>query len=120
MNLKELKYNIPKCIEDNLLDNESRYLLLSSNLGLGQFLLEELINKTKKNDKKVYLIGSKFKNDLNRNEYNYTMINQVMFHMEKGSLLILKNLDIIYHSLYDLFNQHYNQDKKNFKELILV
>ena len=112
MNLKELKYNIPKCIEDNLLDNESRYLLLISNLGLGQFLLEDLIKKTNKSDKKVYLIGSKFKNDLNRNEYSYTMINQVMFHMEKGSLLILKNLDIIYPSLYDLFNQHYTQDKK--------
>ncbi len=117
MNLKELKYNIPKCIEDNLLDNESRYLLLSSNLGLGQFLLEDLIKKTNKSDKKVYLIGSKFKNDLNRNEYSYTMINQVMFHMEKGSLLILKNLDIIYHSLYDLFNQHYTQDKKKFSRI---
>jgi len=39
--------------------------------------------------------------------------------MEKGSLLILKNLDIIYQSLYDLFNQLYTQ-KKNSQELILV
>jgi hypothetical protein len=37
--------------------------------------------------------------------------------MERGSLLILKNLDIIYPSLYDLFNQHYTQDKKKFSRI---
>ena len=36
--VKLIKYNIPKCIEDNLVDKESRYLLLKSNLGLGKFL----------------------------------------------------------------------------------
>ena len=47
----------------------------------------------------------------------YTMINQVMFHMEKGSFLILKNFELIYPSLYDLFNQNYIQDKKNFSRI---
>ena len=39
------------------------------------------------------------------------MLNKIITNIEKVTFLTLRNLDIIYLSLYDFFNQHYTLKK---------
>jgi hypothetical protein len=53
------------------------------------------------------MVGSKLENDLNKEEYAFKSLNDIMLYIEKGIPLILKEKDHIYSSLYDLFNQNF-------------
>ena len=108
-------YDIMRCISENLFDKESRYLLLITrnnlDLDLINFLLDEIIQKN--NDKFInnkfetkYLIGSSFIRD-NDEEYRENILSLIRNEMETNKLLILKDLDVIYTSLYDLLNQDF-------------
>ena len=110
-------YDIMKCISENLFDEESRYLLLITknnlDLDLINFLIDEIIQKN--SDKYMnnkfetkYLIGSTFVKD-NDEEYRENILSLIKNEMETNNLLILKNLDIIYTSLYDLLNQDFTK-----------
>ena len=108
-------YDMIRCISENLFDKDSRYLLLitrnSLDLDLINFLLDEIkqSNSEKyKNDKfeTKYLIGSTFVND-KKELYRENILGTIRNEMETNNLLILKNLESIYTSLYDLLNQDF-------------
>ena len=116
-NKKEIdnNYDIMRCIAENIFDKESRYLLLITknnlDLDLINLLLDEIIQKN--NDKylknmfeRKYLIGSNFTKDKDE-EYRENILSLIRYEMETNNLLILKNLDIIYTSLFDLLNQDF-------------
>ena len=63
-------------------------------------------NKLNKREVKYY-IGSKFKEDENKKEYNYNMLNKIKYQMEKNNILVLQDLEIVYPSLYELFNRNF-------------
>ena len=54
-----------------------------------------------------FYIGSKFKNDLNKEEYATKIMNKIQADMENGNLIILNDLETIYPLIYDLFNQNF-------------
>ena len=87
------KINLKNEDEDDFDDNEIKEEILDN-------------NKMMKQKEKIYLIGSKFKNDKNDILYSDDMLQQVKFQMEKNIILILKDLEIIYPALYELFNQN--------------
>eukprot|EP01047_Picozoa_sp_COSAG01_P003877 COSAG01_NODE_121_length_25291_cov_10.011670_2_plen_4872_part_00 len=50
--------------------------------------------------------GSKFELDQS-GDYSYRVLSQIILCMEKGGVLILRDLDAIYGALYDMLNQNY-------------
>ena len=112
---KEKEYNLENILIENINNKDSRYLLLISKNSTTDFLIEYILKKLNKPYK--IFIGSQFKNDIRIKDYSIKILNQVIANIEYGNMLILKNLDIIYSSLYDLFNLHFhylneNQNKK--------
>ena len=112
---KEKEYNLENVLIENINNKDSRYLLLISKNSTSDFLIEYILKKLNKPYK--IFIGSQFKNDIRKKDYSIKILNQIIANIEYGNFLILKNLDIIYSSLYDLFNLHFhylneNQNKK--------
>ena len=64
-----------------------------------KYLLESLGKKY------IELVGTKYTKDLGR--YSEEILNKIKYIMETDNVLILRNLDMIYPSLYDLFNQNF-------------
>ncbi|CAG2254600.1 RNF213 [Mytilus edulis] len=52
------------------------------------------------------IFGSSFEEDLS-DDYNYRILSRIILCMEQGMVLILKDLESIYGSLYDMLNQNY-------------
>ena len=102
------KYNIIDCIKDNLNDYNSRFLMLVANSSIIKYL--ENILKTERKDY-IFFTGSQFKMDKKAAEkgggYSEDLLNKIQYQMSKDCVLILKNLELIYPSLYELFNQNY-------------
>ena len=126
----ENKYNLMKCLQDNINDDNSRYLLLITDSYLSQDLLNyilEEINLRKNNGNNViisegieilnkdenkevfkkYYNGSKFKSDKNNILYYNDILSKIKYQMETDNILILKDLESVYPSLYELFNQSF-------------
>ena len=59
------------------------------------------------NRKYIEIVGSKYKIDTKSGRYTEEILNKIKYIMETDNILILKDLDIIYPSLYDLFNQNF-------------
>jgi len=111
------EYNVLARIKENINDLKSRYLLIISKSSLSTLLLPSILLSE---DKKEYCfyIGSKLKNDLNSEQYAIKVLNKVQLYMEKGGILILKNLETVYPSMYDLFNQNFTVvGNKNYARL---
>ena len=104
------KYNIIKSISDNFRDINSRYLLLISKNSTSQSLIEQIIHKEKKQS--VIYIGSQFKGDKSES-YIEEMLYKIQIQMENEVILVMKGLEIIYPSLYDLFNQNFSESNGN-------
>ena len=101
-------YEAIKCINDNVKDEYSRYLLLGIKPSVA-ILINQYIEKKMSMIKNVFLYeGSPFINDEGM-EYQYRMINEIQEHAknENGDILFLQNLNSIYPFLYDLFNMNY-------------
>ena len=65
-------------------------------------------NKIKKKYKEIkYFLGSKFKGDEDKIFYSDDMLNKIEYEMRKDKLIILKDLEAVYPSLYELFNQNF-------------
>ena len=60
------------------------------------------------------MVGSKYKNDIESGKYSEEILNKIKYIMESDSILILRDLDMVYASLYDIFNQNFTSmgDKK--------
>ena len=95
--------NITECIEENILDNESRYLMIISDISKSQFLIQFILKKLKKEN--IFLLGSHFMKDLKNEEYTSSLLQKIQISMKNGEIVVMNNLESIYPSLYDLFNQ---------------
>ena len=113
--LKNFNYDIKEKIKDNLIelsdDYLSRYLLLITRTNIGIYLLSSFLKSLYKNEKELnnytILIGSIFLEDIQMEEYTTKILKKIKMNMEKETILILKDFDSIYPSLYDLFNQNF-------------
>ena len=109
-------YDVLKRIKENIVDFNSRYLIVISKSSISTFLLSSILSQEKKDY--TFYIGSKFKGDLYTEEYALKVLNQIQFHMENGNILILKGLESVYPSMYDLFNQNFTVlSNKNYARL---
>ena len=101
----EKPLSVLEAIKKNLSDSNSRYLMLISEGNDGRDIVKYLLNKENKDF--IELIGSKYESDEISGRYSEEILNKIKYIMETNSILILKDLDIIYPSLYDLFNQNF-------------
>ena len=99
-------------ISENIRDPDSRHLMLilDSDVAIGS--LNDIINA--ENRHSTILLGSKFEDDQD-DDYNHRALNKIILCMEQPNVLILKDLENIYGSLYDMLNQNYTvvQNKKH-------
>ena len=110
------EYDVLKRIKENINDLNSRYLLIASESSIGTFLLSSILEG--ENKRYNFYIGSPFEQDLNSEEYVLKVLNRIQAYMENGNILILKNLESVYPSLYDLFNQNFTViSKKHYSRL---
>ncbi|KAL4476130.1 hypothetical protein ABPG74_009863 [Tetrahymena malaccensis] len=96
-------------IKDNLTEISdhfmSRHLMIitQNSQATLDFINNELISLQKPYQ---IFMGSDFSLD-QKSQNTYKIINEIIDCVEKGKIIILKNLDNIYQSLYDLLNQNY-------------
>ena len=98
-------FSVLDAIEKNVTDPNSRYLMLISDGNNGSDIVKYLLKKL--NKKYIELVGSKYSNDTKSGKYSEEILNKIKYIMETDNVLILRDLDIIYPSLYDLFNQNF-------------
>ena len=101
------KYDLNKCIQDNINDNNSRYLLLEVKSNIVP-LINQIIrvqNPERKNIETI--IGSPFSDD-NNSDYKSKKVNEVQnCASQEDKLILLQNLNQIQPYLYDLYNMNY-------------
>ena len=105
LSLDENIYGIKRLILENLKDKNCRHLML---LTEGDAILNTLDSFFKDCNlaSPRILIGSKLRGDQSEN-YHYRLLSEIIECMETGASLVLKDLDPIYGSLYDMLNQVY-------------
>ncbi|KAF0556640.1 e3 ubiquitin-protein ligase [Gigaspora margarita] len=106
-------YSIEDLIKSNLQDKNARHLMI---IGKSNSIINILMYKLKQWNKEladvnldlepVIIYGSQFPDDFD-GDYQYSILSSIMMCVEEGRPLILTDLDIIYGSLYDLWNQNY-------------
>ena len=101
-------YDLNKCINDNINDINSRYLLLEIKSNLSSLIIENIkVQNPDKRDKIKSLNGSPFQDD-NNNDYKFGKINEIQdCAAEPDKIMILQNLNNIQPYLYDLYNMNY-------------
>ena len=106
LDIKEfLEYDLNKNINDNIADNDSRYLLLEIKSSMVSLIYKNL--KFQNSEKGIVFIdGSSFQDD-NNNEYKSTKIREIQENISTDNMVILKNLNQIHPFLYDLYNKNY-------------
>ena len=95
---------VTQLIQENLADPHARHLMLitsgDSALGILKQNLAQLEKET------IMIYGSRFEEDLSE-DYNYRILSRIILCMERNCILILRDLERIYGSLYDMLNQRY-------------
>ena len=112
-NIKTDEYNVMECIQKNIEDIQSRFLLIVAKESLSPVLIRYVLEKNHKEYN--FLKGSQLEGDINNQSYSVDILNKIQIAMEKKEVLMLQSFDYIYPSLYDLFNQNYTEigGKKN-------
>ena len=96
--------NILSYLKKNLENDYNRFLLLITDKTKNEVLIEYILKKL--NKKYIFLQGKK--NNEKQNEDNLLeKIRSIIYFIEKGELIILKDLNSIYYNLYDLFNKNF-------------
>ena len=117
--------DVIKNIISNIIDKNSRNLLLITKSSLNLLLVNMLREKLKQlyEEKKInkiipiYKIGSSFEEDKGE-KYKIKIINQIIGHAKNGDILIIQNYSKILPFLYELFNLNYSKkDGKNYARL---
>ena len=104
--------SVKEIIKDNIQDKEARHLMIITEGESVRETLEHTFDECDRKQREV-IFGSQFQEDLT-DDYHYRMLSRIILCMEQGMLLILKDLDGIYGSLYDMLNQNYTTiGKKN-------
>jgi len=97
-------------LTEHINDYLSRYLLLITRSNIGIYLLTSFLKSINENNSfsnYTILIGSMFIDDIQKEEYTSKILRKIKINMEKDTILILKDFESIYTSLYDLFNQNF-------------
>ena len=116
--LKINEYNLNKCINDNIRDTNSRYLLLEIKPSLTTLIYQNIILQNPLTDIILY-DGSPFVDDNNK-EYRFKIINQIQDDAKYEKLIIIENLNQIHPFLFDLYNMNYIiKDEKKFARICL-
>ena len=114
------KYDLNKCINDNISDNNSRYLLLEIKSNIAP-LINRIIEAQNSYKKDIdTIIGSPFSDDKN-SDYRARKVNEVQnYASQEDKLIIMQNLDPIQPYLYDLYNMNYKIiDEQKFVRICL-
>ena len=101
----DVNFSVLDAIKKNILDSNSRYLMLISEGNDGSDIIKYLLDSLGK--KYIELVGSKYRRDIQSGRYSEEILNKIKYIMEAENILILRDLDMIYASLYDLFNQNF-------------
>ncbi|RIA99608.1 hypothetical protein C1645_849990 [Glomus cerebriforme] len=94
---------IEQLIDSNLDESDARHLMIIGKSDSVLNLLTYQLRRRKLDP--VVILGSQFPDD--RENYSYSVLRRIMMCVEAGRTLILTDLEIIYGSLYDLWNQNY-------------
>ena len=97
------KYDVYTCVQKNLTEKNNRYLLLITDKAKNDTLVEFILKKLKLDYK--FIQGRKLKEDQNEG-YVLQKAWSIIGSMEKGEIIILKDMEILYPKFYDLFNQN--------------
>ena len=111
--LEEIQsFPVTELICDNLHDKFARHMMLITNGDSAIGILDQTLGSLEK--EKVTIFGSRFVEDQSE-EYNYNILSRIILCMERNCILILRDLESIYGSLYDMLNQNYTVvgQKKN-------
>eukprot|EP00833_Pecoramyces_ruminatium_P004169 jgi/Orpsp1_1/1178201/evm.model.c7180000064404.1 len=106
-NNNKKQYDVIKCITNNIENPNRRYLLLITKNSISQFLISSILEQLGK--KQTFYYGSNFEEDISQGHYTAKELNKIQVTMGKENTMILKKLEILYPSLYDLFNQNYRR-----------
>ena len=98
-------YNINKCINYNIKDINSRFLLLQIEGSLSTIICQNIRLQNPFKDIIKY-DTSPFIDDNNK-EYRLKIINQIQDNLKEDKLIILENLNQIHPFLYDLYDMNY-------------
>lgn len=97
--------SVLKLMEDNIKDKMARHLMCITSGESILSVIENLLTEIGR-DERVVIFGSHFEEDQTA-DYNYRILSRVILCMEQGFILILRDLETIYGSLYDMLNQNY-------------
>ena len=98
------QFPVTDLIRDNLRDKRARHLMIITNGDSAIGIIDQTLQDLDK--EKITIFGSRFEEDL-AEEYNYRMLSRIILCMERDCVLILRDLESIYGSLYDMLNQNY-------------
>ena len=103
----DIKKNISiiDIIRSNINDSNRRYLMLISEGNDASEVIKYILLNMKKEYYEI--VGSKYKDDIKYGKYSEEILNKIKYIMESDKILILRDLDMIYASLYDVFNQNF-------------
>ena len=68
-------YDVKNVIENNIKDNQSRFLLIISTSSTSQFLIGEILEDLQK--KYIFFLGSHFEDNLKNDYYSESIINKI-------------------------------------------
>ncbi len=91
-------------IQANLNDLKARHLMLITNGDSAIGILRQNLSQSLKET--ITIFGSRFEEDVS-DDYNYRILSRIILCMERDCVLILRDLEHIYGSLYDMLNQNY-------------
>lgn len=97
-------YPVTELICDNLRDKLARHMMLITNGDSAIGILDQTLRNLDKET--VTIFGSRFEEDQSK-EYNYNILSRIILCMERECVLILRDLENIYGSLYAMLNQSY-------------
>ena len=95
---------VTRLIQENLEDPLARHLMLITSGDSAIGILNQSLNNLQKET--ITIFGSRFEEDLSE-DYNYRILSRIILCMERDCILILRDLESIYGSLYDMLNQNY-------------
>ena len=100
------EYDLKNCINDNIRDKTSRYLLLEISPTLTTLIYQNIVLQNKLKPVIELYDGSPFIKDNNK-EYRFRKINQIQDDAKEDKLIVIENLNQIHPFLFDLYNMNY-------------
>ncbi|KAK3713136.1 hypothetical protein QZH41_001215 [Actinostola sp. cb2023] len=99
-----MEFPVTELIRDNLKDEMARHLMIITSGDSAIGILDQTLKDL--NKEKITIFGSRFEEDRSA-DYNHRILSRIILCMERNCILILRDLESIYGSLYDMLNQNY-------------